>query len=128
VAGEIPITNQGGVYVVPIKINNAIVLEGIIDSGAAEVNLPADVVLTLIRANTISTSDFLDDETYVLADGSKVPSKRLKLRQIKIGDVELKDVSASVGDVRGSILIGQSLLERFSEWAFDNKKHVLRIK
>ena len=44
---------EGGVYVVPVLINNAITLDFIVDSGAADVSIPADVVMTLMRTGTI---------------------------------------------------------------------------
>lgn len=123
-AGVIPLSKRAGVYVVPIQINNAITFERIIDSDPVEVNLPADVVLTLTRANTISAERFSCRRD--LCSSRRIKSS--KIRQIELGGVELKDVSASVGDVRGSVLIGQNLLERFNEWDFDNKNHVLRLK
>ena len=53
-------------------INDAITLDFIVDSGAADVTIPADVVLTLMRTKTLKETDFLGEQTYVLADGSKV--------------------------------------------------------
>ena len=46
----IPVKAQGGgTYVVPVLINKAITLNFVIDSGASDVSIPADVVLTLVR-------------------------------------------------------------------------------
>jgi len=47
------------VYQIPVKINEVITLGFVLDTGAAEVNIPADVALTLYRAGTIQDSDFL---------------------------------------------------------------------
>lgn len=47
-AAEIPLKKQGGVYRVPVKINGVITLDFVLDSGASEVNIPADVFLTLM--------------------------------------------------------------------------------
>jgi hypothetical protein len=44
--------------VVPVLINDAITLDFVVDSGAADVSIPADVVSTLIRTKTIGPSDF----------------------------------------------------------------------
>ena len=35
---------EGGTYVVPVLINDAITLDFVVDSGAADVSIPADVV------------------------------------------------------------------------------------
>jgi hypothetical protein len=46
---EIALFKDGGTFKVPVLINGAIVLDFIVDSGAADVNIPADVAMTLIR-------------------------------------------------------------------------------
>jgi hypothetical protein len=58
--------NVAGVYQVPIRLNDTITLDAIVDSGASDVSVPADVVLTLIRSKTISQEDFIGAETYEL--------------------------------------------------------------
>jgi len=55
----IPLQNEGGTFVAPIIINKAISLNFLVDSGAANVSIPADVVLTLIRTGTLNSNDFL---------------------------------------------------------------------
>ena len=40
---------EGGTYVVRSLINNSIVLDFIVDSGAADVSIPSDVVSVLFR-------------------------------------------------------------------------------
>jgi hypothetical protein len=56
-----------GVYVVPVLINNAITLNCVVDSGAADVSISADVFTTLIRTGPITGSDFIGTGTYRLA-------------------------------------------------------------
>jgi hypothetical protein len=62
----IPLQEKGGTYVVPILINKAITLNFIIDSGSADVSIPADVVMTLVRTGTIQDTDFIGRQTYML--------------------------------------------------------------
>src|SRR5215475_4640676 len=69
-AEDIPLVRKGGVYEIPVEINGVITLHFVLDTGAAEVNIPADVALTLYRAGTIWDTDFLPGRTYTLADGS----------------------------------------------------------
>lgn len=122
---EVPMVRNGGVFTVPVRINNVLTLDFILDSGAADVQVPADVVLTLLRTGTISQDDFLPGKTYSLADGSTVKSPRFMVRQLRIGDVEASRVPASIGGVEGSLLLGQSVLSRFTSWSLDNKRHKL---
>jgi hypothetical protein len=51
---ELPLKKDGGTFVVPVQINGAITLNFTIDSGAADVSVPADVFSTLTRTGTIS--------------------------------------------------------------------------
>ena len=47
----------------PVRFNGVITLNAIVDSGASDVSVPADLVLTLMRANTITEEDFLGQKT-----------------------------------------------------------------
>jgi hypothetical protein len=78
-AEDIPLNKKGGVYEIPVEINGIITLNFVLDTGASEVNIPADVALTLYRAGTIKDADFLPGKTYRLADGSHVNSSRFVL-------------------------------------------------
>jgi hypothetical protein len=49
----VPLKTAGGVFVVPVEINGTVTLDFAIDSGASDVNVPADVFSTLKRAGTI---------------------------------------------------------------------------
>jgi hypothetical protein len=55
---SVSLQRQDGIYVVPVRINDTITLDFIVDSGAADVIIPADVVRTLIRTGAINTTDF----------------------------------------------------------------------
>jgi secreted trypsin-like serine protease len=127
-AMSVPMQMEGGTYFVPVLINNAITLDFVVDSGAADVSIPADVVLTLMRTGTLKESDFLGQKTYVLADGSKVPSQTFRIRSLKVGNKVLENVNGSVASVQGSLLLGQSFLGRFKSWSVDNAKHALVLE
>jgi predicted aspartyl protease len=125
---SVPMLSDGGVYVVPVLINGAITLDFVVDSGAADVSIPADVVMTLMRTGTLKESDFLGQNMYVLADGSKVPSQTFRIRSLRVGDRVLENVNGSVASVQGSLLLGQSFLSRFNSWSVDNTKHALVLE
>ena len=114
--------------VVPVLINNAITLDFVIDSGASDVSIPADVVLTLMRTGSIQPTDFLGQQVYTLADGSQVPSQTFRIRLLKVGDRQIQNVTGSIAPVRGSLLLGQSFLTRFKSWSVDNQRRVLLLE
>jgi uncharacterized protein/predicted aspartyl protease len=122
---EVQLKDLDGLYAVPARINDAITLDFTLDSGASDVLIPADVVLTLFRTGTLNGQDFIGERTYILADGSKLPSARFTLRELRVGEHRLANVAASVGPVEGGLLLGQSFLARFKSWTLDNKRHVL---
>jgi tetratricopeptide (TPR) repeat protein len=123
---SVPMQMEGGIFVVPVLINDAITLDFVVDSGAADVSIPADVVMTLMRTKTLKETDFLGEKTYVLADGSKVPSQMFVIRSLQ-GNKVLKNVNGSVASAQGSLLLGQSFLRRFKSWAVDNGRHALLL-
>ena len=52
---------KGGTFTVPVSTNNRITLNFVLDSGAADVSIPADVVPRLMRTGTLSAADFLGE-------------------------------------------------------------------
>ncbi|MGE0854198.1 MAG: retroviral-like aspartic protease family protein [Hyphomicrobiaceae bacterium] len=125
---SVQLQKEGGTYVVPVFINNSIMLKFVVDSGASDVSLPADVVMTLIRTGTLTEADFIGTKTYVLADGSKVPSRTFRIRSLKVGDKVVENVTASMSAAEGILLLGQSFLGRFKSWSIDNANHVLILE
>ena len=125
---EVSLDKQGGVLLVPVLVNNRIVLNFVIDSGASDVSIPSDVVSTLWRTGTLTESDFTGTKTYTLADGSRVPSATFRIRSLRVGDRVLENVSGSVASINGSLLLGQSFLSRFTSWSIDNARQVLVLQ
>ena len=63
------------------------------------VTIPSDVVSTLIRAGTITSTDFTGTQQYTLADGSTVKSNTFRIRSLKVGDIVIENVKdASVAN------------------------------
>ena len=109
----IPLQKEGGTYVVPVLINNAITLNFTVDSGASDVVIPFDVFATLVRAGTIQETDLLDTKTYTLGDGSTRTAQTFRLRSLTLGGKVIENVNGSVAPVEGPLLLGQTFLERF---------------
>ena len=124
----VPLQKDGGTYVVPVLINGVFTLPFVVDSGAADVSIPADVVLTLFRTGTLERTDFIGEKTYRLADGSTVPSATFRMRFLTVGNVKIRDVTANVAPVAGPLLLGQSFLARFRSWSIDNARQVLVLE
>jgi TPR repeat protein len=115
----------GGTCLVPVRINDAITLNFVLDSGAADVAIPVDVFLTLMRTGTVKTSDFIGTTTATLADGSTQLVKRFLLRELRVGGRVVRNVTASMLPVKGAPLLGQSFLSKLPAWTIDNRRHLL---
>jgi len=124
----VPLRQEGGTLLVPVTINGQLTLDFTVDSGASDVTIPADVVLTLVRSGTLTEADFLGTQTYRLADGSIIPSINFRIKFLKVGDRVLENVTGGVAPVQGSLLLGQSFLSRFKSWSIDNQRQVLVLE
>lgn len=125
---EFALKRKAGVFETPVVLNETLTLDFMVDSGAADVSLPADVVSTLLRTNTLVSSDFTGQTTYTLADGSSLPAQTFTIRSLKLGSLEVRNVSASLGTVNSIPILGQSFLGRLGRWSIDNGGSVLVVE
>jgi clan AA aspartic protease (TIGR02281 family) len=124
-AQTIQLQPHAGGYLISGRVNAAISLDFVLDTGATDVLIPEEAAQALARVGTLTAADFIGTRTYVLADGSTVPSKRVILRELRVGDQSVANVTASIGPARSRPLLGQSFLSRFPSWMLDNQRHVL---
>jgi len=125
---SVRLIRDAGVFKVPVLINGVLELQFMVDSGASDVTIPADVVRTLERTGTIRESDFVGVQTYRLADGSTIRSRTFRIRQLQVGSRTVENVLGSVAGVEGSLLLGQSFLSRFQRVSFDYGQGVLVLE
>jgi predicted aspartyl protease len=126
-AQVIPIEAENGAYIVPVLVNGVLPLKFIIDSGSADVSIPADVASTLRQMGTMSGADLLGKKTYLLADGSQVSSEIYRVGSLKLGSLIMRDVTVRISAEKSSLLLGQSFLRRLTSWSMNNAKKVLII-
>jgi clan AA aspartic protease (TIGR02281 family) len=124
-AEEIQLYKIAGIYQVPVQLNDVLTLNFILDTGATDVSISEEILLTLIRSGTINKKDIIGETNYVLADGSTRKSIRFIIRKIRVGNQILKDVTASLSQKLAPLLLGQSFLEKLGTWSIDSKRKVL---
>jgi hypothetical protein len=125
---RIQLENVAGTLVAPVVINSAIKLNFVVDSGASDVNIPADVFSTLVRTNTVTQTDITGFRTYKNADGEVLQSKTFVIRALKIGSIEVLNVRAKEAPANAPLLLGQSFLKRFKSWSIDNSTQELILE
>jgi aspartyl protease family protein len=119
---------MGGVFVLPAVINGSTKSYFIVDSGAANVQIPEEVAEEMKRAGTLTESDFLGQRRFILADGSGLQQRVFRLKTLQIGDRTMENVLAAVGAPRSRALLGQSFLRRLSWWKIDNVKNAIEFE
>jgi len=127
-AGEVPLQRRGGTYVVAAEVNGQAPLDFHIDSGAADVSVPAYVFQQMKSAGSVRAEDMLGIETYVLGNGTTIKAETFRIRTLKVGAVVVRDVRASVSQYDGPPLLGMSFLSRFNSWSVDNGRGVLILR
>jgi clan AA aspartic protease (TIGR02281 family) len=125
---RIPLLKMSGGLIAPVVINNALKLNFIVDSGASDVSIPADVFSSLVRANTVTQADITGNRNYKNADGEIFQSKTFVIRSLKIGNIEAPRVQAKVSPSNAPPLLGQSFLKRFKSWSIDNSTQELILQ
>jgi aspartyl protease family protein len=118
----------GGVFVLPAMLNGTTQAYFIVDSGAATVQIPEDVVDVMKRAGTVGEADFMGQHRFILADGRYMQQRLVRLRTLQIGDRTMDNVLATVGAPRTRALLGQTFLQRLNWWKIDNVKNAIEFE
>jgi clan AA aspartic protease (TIGR02281 family) len=122
---EVEIERRGNTYRVPVRINKAITLPFILDTGATDLVIPADVALTLIRVGALTSGDFIGKKPYYLANGSEEVGERIIIREVQVGAHMVTNVTAIVNPPESDLLLGQSFLSKFGAVTLDYKRLIL---
>lgn len=126
---DIPLTQNGGVYEIPVIVNDVLKIDFVLDSGAADVSITPDVALTLIRTRTVTQNDWLPGRTYSFADGSTAKSTRFKLNSLRIGNRVINNVACRIDEnVEAPMLLGQSALQKLGRYQIDYSRQTLTIQ
>jgi aspartyl protease family protein len=125
---KIKLKEIGGVYSVPLEINGVLTLDFIYDSGASYVLLPEDVFRVLLRTETVKREDIIGVERFSIADGSVIEKPVFILKQLKVGNITVTNIKASVGNMDSELLLGQSFQKKFKKIRVDNSDKTLNIE
>ncbi|HEX2892253.1 retropepsin-like aspartic protease [Vineibacter terrae] len=119
---------MGGVFVLSAAINGSAKAYFVVDSGAANVQIPQEVADEMKRNGTLTDADFLGQRRFLLADGTGLQQRVFRLRTLQIGGRTMENVLAAVGAPRSRALLGQSFLRRLNWWKIDNVKNAIELE
>jgi aspartyl protease family protein len=114
---------KSGVYGIPCTVND-LPLSFIFDTGASDISISSLEAAFMLKNHYLNEYDFKDKRNYRTASGDIVEGAIIRLRKIKIGDLELNNIEASVVDRQNApLLFGQSALGKFVKITIDNKNN-----
>ena len=124
---EVPFYKEGGVCKVKCVINN-LPLHFIFDTGASDVLISSVEATFMLKNDYLSASDIIGRQNYMTADGNITEGTVINLRDVKLGNVHLNDIKASVVKNQSApLLLGQSVFSKLGKIEIDNDNKVLRI-
>jgi len=119
---------QNGVRYVWIEINS-IKLKFIFDTGANSICISPAEATVLYRQGTLTEDDIIGTQSFQDATGRISEGVRINLREVKIGNIVLENIEATVIDnVNAPLLLGQTVLERFGKIEIDNDNNEIIFK
>jgi clan AA aspartic protease (TIGR02281 family) len=124
-ATEVRLEKRGGAYYVPVRINDAVTIPFLLDTGASDLAIPVDVAQTLVRARALENRDFIGKGSYQIANGTEETSPVVRIREVRVGDHTVRNVTAGIIRANGEPLLGQSFLSKFGTVTVDYTRLVL---
>jgi clan AA aspartic protease (TIGR02281 family) len=127
-SSTVRISRKNGVRTIKMSVNNRD-YDGILDSGAATLLVTDRMVKDMLDSKFITEDDFTGVNKYTVANGQSVIGLEFTIPELIIGDYTLKNIDATViENTNSDILIGQTVLNRFSKWEVDYDRHILIMK
>ena len=124
---EVPFTKEGNVCKLKCTINN-LPLHFIFDTGASNVSISSVEATFMLKNDYLSASDIIGRQNYMTADGNIIEGTVINLRDVKLGNIHLNDIKASVVKNQSApLLLGQSVFSKLGKIEIDNDNKVLRI-
>jgi len=119
---------QNGVRYVWIEING-IKLKFIFDTGASSICISKAEAVVLFKQGLLQEEDFRGSEYFQDATGGISEGTKINLREVKIGNIVLENIEATVIDnVNAPLLLGQTVFERFGKIEIDNENNEIIFK
>lgn len=118
---------DGGIYLVPCKING-LDFDLYFDTGASLVSLSLKEAKQLIAAGKLKVDDIIGKTQMTIANGQFVNGTIILIRELRVGDLILKDIEAVITESQTApLLLGQSAINKFGEFTFDYSTETLKI-
>jgi clan AA aspartic protease (TIGR02281 family) len=119
---------KSGVYEIQCTVND-LPLKFIFDTGASSITISSLDAAFMLKNNYLNEYDFRDRRNYRTASGDIVEGTIIRLRKIKIGELELNNIDATVVHKQNApLLFGQSALGKFVKVTIDNENNEITFE
>ena len=124
---KVHMTKEGGVYMVPIKVNG-LDLRFIFDTGASSICISAAEAAVMVRQGQITEDDILGQQQFQDATGGISVGTIIRLQTVEIGGIVLRNVEANVVDnIQAPLLLGQTALSKFGKVTIDYNNNTIEF-
>lgn len=118
----VPFKIISGVKTVEVKINDAIGVDMIVDTGCSGTLISLSEARYLAEKGELSQDDILGTSQSLIADGSIAVNSVVRLRKLTIANkLSATNVTATVSDnIAAPLLLGNEVFDRVKEFTIDN--------
>lgn len=121
---KVPMRSVDGVFAVKVILGESTFGFFVLVSGASDVFISPSMAEELKAPGTLSQSNALGPQSYVLAIGSEIFAQRYILDSLRIGNTELSGIVVAVNEnEEGMLLLGQSVLKKLGRYSIDYQRH-----
>lgn len=117
---------QGGTYLIPGKVNG-LDLNFIFDTGASNVCISATEAIFMLKNGYLKDTDVKGVSYSQIANGDIVENTEIILREVEVGGITIKNVSAVVAhNLNAPLLFGQSAIQKLGPIQLDGEKLIIK--
>jgi hypothetical protein len=124
VCDTINVLSIDGMSYIKAKLGN-MVLVWLLDSGASDLLITTEMESLLKKEQIITDENAKGIGEFEMANGEVDTCRKYVINNFKIGQYSINNLMVAVSDKAKKIIIGKSLLNKFSNWMIDNKNETL---
>jgi hypothetical protein len=98
------------------------------DTGSSDLLINTETEEALKKENILTPSNYLGIGEYEMANGVIDTCRKYRVNDVRIGHFTLDNIVVAVTDKGKKIIVGKSLLNKFTSWMLDNKEQTLVLR
>lgn len=120
----IRVLTLNGMTYVKMKIGSNVQV-WLFDTGASDLLVDTETEKALMNEQILGESNYLGPTEYEMANGIIDTCRRYRVNNVQIGSFTIDNVLLSVTDKGKRLIVGKSLMNKFSQWILNNAQNRL---